>query len=182
MSSISGSLTWCDDDDDLKFCRQGRGFTKDWITYLLPNRKGPFTSSESERINEKDQQAKEIKEKFQTSKKFFCFRFRSMWMGLKICTIKVLINRGQIRLVNDKTTDLDWYYSRHNQNLKFLIRDLLTYYLWRLHGNTWTVASSLSLRVNEALFYDASRIFNDRWYPILNSGTLRYFPLIKINE
>ena len=35
------------------------------------------------------------------------------------------MNRGQIRLLNSKTTDLDRYYSRPNQKLKFLIRDLL---------------------------------------------------------
>ena len=32
---------------------------------------------------------------------------------------------GQIRFLNSKTTDLDWYYSRPNKKLKFLIRDLL---------------------------------------------------------
>ena len=35
------------------------------------------------------------------------------------------INRGQIRFLNSKTTDFDWYYSRHHQKLKFLICDLL---------------------------------------------------------
>ena len=33
--------------------------------------------------------------------------------------------RGQIRVLNDKTTDLDWYHSRLFWKLKFLIRDLL---------------------------------------------------------
>ena len=31
----------------------------------------------------------------------------------------------QIRLLNDKTTELDWYYSRPNHNLKSLTCDLL---------------------------------------------------------
>ena len=35
------------------------------------------------------------------------------------------MNRGQIRVLNDKTTDLDWYHSRLFWKLKFLIRDLL---------------------------------------------------------
>ena len=39
--------------------------------------------------------------------------------------IKLFMNREQIRLLNSKTTDLDWYYSRPNQKLKFLIRDLI---------------------------------------------------------
>ena len=48
--------------------------------------KGPFTSSESESQNHKDKaQAKEIKEKFETSKKIFAFIFfRSVWLGLKM--------------------------------------------------------------------------------------------------
>ena len=44
---------------------------------------------------------------------------RKFWM------IKPFTNRGQIRLLNSKITDLDWYYSRHHQKLKFLICDLL---------------------------------------------------------
>ena len=39
--------------------------------------------------------------------------------------IKRFMNREKIRLLNSKTTDLDWYYSRPYQKLKFLIRDLL---------------------------------------------------------
>ena len=41
--------------------------------------------------------------------------------------IKLFVNRGQIdqRLVNSKATNLDWYYSRHYQKLKLLVRDLL---------------------------------------------------------
>ena len=39
--------------------------------------------------------------------------------------IKLFVNRGHIRVLNDKTTDLDWYYSRLFWKLKFLIRDLL---------------------------------------------------------
>ena len=46
-------------------------------------------------------------------------------MGLKICKIKLFMNRGQIRLRNGKTADLDCCYPRRNQKLKFLIRDLL---------------------------------------------------------
>ena len=41
------------------------------------------------------------------------------------CVIKVLVHREEIRVLNGKTIDLDWYYSRPNQKLKFLIRDLL---------------------------------------------------------
>ena len=43
----------------------------------------------------------------------------------KIWTIKLFMNRRQIRFLNSKTTDLDWHYSRPYQKLKFLIRDLL---------------------------------------------------------
>ena len=43
----------------------------------------------------------------------------------KIWTIKLFVNRGQIRLLDSKTTDLDWNYSRPQWKLKFLIRDLL---------------------------------------------------------
>ena len=45
----------------------------------------------------------------------------------KSWTIKLFMNRGQIRLLNSrsKVTDLDFYYSRHNQKLKFLIGNLL---------------------------------------------------------
>ena len=41
--------------------------------------------------------------------------------------IKLFMNKGQIdqRLLNSKATDLDWYYSRHYQKLKFLVHDLL---------------------------------------------------------
>ena len=35
------------------------------------------------------------------------------------------MNREQIRLLNSKTTDLDWYYSKPYQKPKYLIRDLL---------------------------------------------------------
>ena len=35
------------------------------------------------------------------------------------------MNRGQVRFLNAKTTDLEWYYSRHNQKLKFLISNFL---------------------------------------------------------
>ena len=35
------------------------------------------------------------------------------------------MNKGKIRLLNSKSTDLDWNYSRHNQKLKYLVRDLL---------------------------------------------------------
>ena len=39
--------------------------------------------------------------------------------------IKLFTNRDQIRLLNSKSTDLDWYYSKHFWKLKLLIRDLL---------------------------------------------------------
>ena len=39
--------------------------------------------------------------------------------------IKLFTNKEQIRLPNNKSTDLDWYYSNHNWKLKLLIRDLL---------------------------------------------------------
>ena len=39
--------------------------------------------------------------------------------------IKLIVYMGQIRLLNSKTTDLDWYYSRSDQKLKLLIRNLL---------------------------------------------------------
>ena len=35
------------------------------------------------------------------------------------------MNREQIRLLNSKTTDLNWYYSKLYQKLDLLIRDLL---------------------------------------------------------
>ena len=44
---------------------------------------------------------------------------RNIWM------IKLFMNRGQIRLLNSKTTDLNWYYSKPYQKLKLLIRNLL---------------------------------------------------------
>ena len=39
--------------------------------------------------------------------------------------IKLFTNREQIRLLNSKSTDLDWYYFKHNWKLKLLIRNLL---------------------------------------------------------
>ena len=36
----------------------------------------------------------------------------------KIWTITVFTNREQIRLLNSKSIDLDWYYSRYYWNLK----------------------------------------------------------------
>ena len=42
-----------------------------------------------------------------------------------IWTIKLFVNREQIRLLNSKSTDLDWYYFRHQQKLKYIIHDLL---------------------------------------------------------
>ena len=39
--------------------------------------------------------------------------------------IKLFMNKGQIRFLNSKTTDLDWYNSRPNGKLKLLIHDLL---------------------------------------------------------
>ena len=38
---------------------------------------------------------------------------------------KLFTNREQIRLLNSKSTDLDWYYSKHFWKLKLLIGDLL---------------------------------------------------------
>ena len=35
------------------------------------------------------------------------------------------MNRGKIRLLNGKTTDLHWHYSRNNQKKRILICDLL---------------------------------------------------------
>ena len=43
-----------------------------------------------------------------------------------IFAMKLFVNREQIRLLNSKTTDLDWNYSGHHQKLKFLICDLLS--------------------------------------------------------
>ena len=40
--------------------------------------------------------------------------------------IKLFINGVQMRLLNGKTTDVDWYYSRHHQKNKFLVYDLLS--------------------------------------------------------
>ena len=34
-------------------------------------------------------------------------------------------NREEIRLLKSKSTDFDWYYSKHNWKLKLLIRDFL---------------------------------------------------------
>ena len=42
-----------------------------------------------------------------------------------IWTIKLFTNREQIRILNSKSTDLDWYYSRLFGKLKRLIGDLL---------------------------------------------------------
>ena len=39
--------------------------------------------------------------------------------------IKLFMNKGQIRFLNSKTTDLDWYNSIPNWKLKLLIHDLL---------------------------------------------------------
>ena len=50
---------------------------------------------------------------------------RECCLVCKIWTIKLFVNRGQRRILNRKTTDLDWYYFRHHQKLKFLIHDLL---------------------------------------------------------
>ena len=44
---------------------------------------------------------------------------RVIWM------IKLFTNREEIRLLNSKNTDLDWYYSKPYQKLKFFIGDLL---------------------------------------------------------
>ena len=35
-----------------------------------------------------------------------------------IWTIKLFVKMGQIRLLNSKTTDLDWYYSKYFWKLK----------------------------------------------------------------
>ena len=53
--------------------------------------------------------------------------FRKGWIAClllirKIWTIKLFVNRGQIRLLNSTPTDLHWCYSRHNQKLKLSIR------------------------------------------------------------
>ena len=42
-----------------------------------------------------------------------------------IFAIKLFENREQIRLLKGKAADLNWYYSRHKQELKILIPDLL---------------------------------------------------------
>ena len=42
-----------------------------------------------------------------------------------ICTIKLFLNKDKIRLPSSKTNDLDLYYSRHNQKLKYLFNDVL---------------------------------------------------------
>ena len=42
-----------------------------------------------------------------------------------IWTIKLFRNRKQIWFLNNKSIDLDWYYSKHNWKLKLIIRDLL---------------------------------------------------------
>ena len=41
-----------------------------------------------------------------------------------ICAIKHLGNKDQLRLLKDKTTDLNRYYSKHNQKLKFITCNL----------------------------------------------------------
>ena len=43
----------------------------------------------------------------------------------KIWTLNLFMNRKKVRFLNSKYTDLDWYYYRPYQKLKFLIRDLL---------------------------------------------------------
>ena len=76
------------------------------------------------------------------------FPIRNMWM------IKLFINREQIRLLNTKSTDLDWNYSRSYQKLKYLVRDLLVNSrpLWKtlLHNN-----SSFSV-VNKLIVYNTN--------------------------
>ena len=59
---------------------------------------------------------------------FFRFFFPQKVNLLLICLIwmiKLFMNRGQIRLLNSKTTDLDWNCSKLICKLKFLIPDLL---------------------------------------------------------
>ena len=43
----------------------------------------------------------------------------------KIWTIILFMNRGQIRILNGKSADVDWNYSRHNHKLKHRVRYLL---------------------------------------------------------
>ena len=38
---------------------------------------------------------------------------------------ELFVNREQTMLLNGKTTNFDWNYFKHDQKLKFLIRDLL---------------------------------------------------------
>ena len=58
--------------------------------------------------------------------------------------IKLFTNSEQIRLLNNKATDLDWYYSIHFWKLKLLIRDLLfktfdpiSFMFMQLSSNNW---------------------------------------------
>ena len=37
-----------------------------------------------------------------------------------VFAINLFVNRDQIRLLNGKSTDLEWYYFRYNQKLKSL--------------------------------------------------------------
>ena len=56
--------------------------------------------------------------------------FTKVWIAFLlpirvIWTIKLFVNRKQIRFLNSKDTDLDWYYFWHHQKLKLFIRDIL---------------------------------------------------------
>ena len=78
-------------------------------------------------------------------------------LNCMIWMIKLFKHWEQIRLLNSKTNDLDWYYSRHNQKLGFLISDLLFTPFVKNHSEKFThtqVAFLVDLKKTMAVLLD----------------------------
>ena len=55
---------------------------------------------------------------------FFTKGWRAYLLSIReIWVVKLFINGKQIRLLNGKTNDFDWYYSVHHQRLKWLVHN-----------------------------------------------------------
>ena len=85
-------------------------------------------------------------------------------------------SRGQIRLSNGKTTDLDWYYSKPNQKLKCLICDLLFITFVKpphTGSSTWHSSQQqhMSLNFPHFTFTDTNSWFGSFHWNCLTSDT-----------
>ena len=87
--------------------------------------------------------------------------------------IKLFTNGTQIRLLNSKSTDLDWYYFKHFWKLKLLIHDLLfTTFMKKNTANT----------ENSVAYLGEHQTFNLMAFLCTKSSYLQWFKNYLLNR